>query len=316
MTHDEERALAQVASEAIAELRARRRWKIFFRFLWLTVFALLVLGVVLGGTDSKGHKYGPHIGVVQVHGLISNSDYASAENVVDALNRAFASPDSVAVFLDIDSPGGSPVQSSQIYRAVSQLKKQYKKPVYAVIGDMGASGAYYIAAAADKIFADPASLVGSIGVIFHSYGIGDLLEKIGVDARTITSGKHKDFLSMTEPLKPEEVAHMQAMLATIHAQFRDAVKNGRGERLKDEEYPEVFSGLFWSGEQAQTLGLVDGLLDMRELARIEFDDAPLQIYEPPLSPWEALQHNFAAEGKVALRQALGVGQKINAVFAE
>ena len=208
------------------------------------------------------------------------------------------------------------MQSAQIYRAIARLKAEHKKPVYALISDVGASGAYYVAAAADKIYADPSSLVGSIGVIFESYGIADLLGKIGVDPRTITSGESKDFLSMTRPLRPEEVAHMQGILANVHEQFRKAVKEGRGERLKDDAHPEIFSGLFWTGEQALELGLVDGLGDMREVAKSEFKLDDLRFYEPALSPWEQVRRSFKSESSAALRQVLGVGQKVQAKLGE
>lgn len=317
MTHDEERALAQVAREAIAELRARRRWKIFFRFVFLALVLLYVFYLLSALNSSEGKaSTGEHVAVVSVYGVISDTDYANALDINDTLERAFSHPHSRAVFLDINSPGGSPVQSAQIYRAIARLKAEHKKPVYALISDVGASGAYYVAAAADKIYADPSSLVGSIGVIFESYGIADLLGKIGVDPRTITSGESKDFLSMTRPLRPEEVAHMQGILANVHEQFRKAVKEGRGERLKDDTHPEIFSGLFWTGEQALELGLVDGLGDMREVAKSEFKLDDLRFYEPALSPWEQVRRSFKSESSAALRQVLGVGQKVQAKLGE
>lgn len=316
MTHDEERALAQVAREAVAELRARRRWKIFFRFFFIGLLLLYVFYMLraFSGDEDGGAK--EHVAVVSIYGVISDSDYANAVDIYESLSRAFAHPMSRAVFLDINSPGGSPVQSAQIYRAVTRLKAEYKKPVYAVISDVGASGAYYVAAAADKIYADPASIVGSIGVIYESFGVADLLAKIGVDPRTITSGENKDFLSMTRPLRPEEVAHMEALLSEVHAQFRDAVKAGRGDRLKDAEHPEIFSGLFWTGEKAQALGLVDGLGDMHEVAAQELKLDDLRFYEPHLSPLEQMRRSLKSESRAALRQVIGVGEKVQAKLGE
>lgn len=317
MTHDEERALAQVAREAIAELRARRRWKIFFRFVFLALILLYVFYLLsaFGSRGDKNHA-GEHIAVVSVYGVISDTDAANALDVSDALERAFTHPHSKAVFVDINSPGGSPVQSAQIYRAINRLKAEHKKPAYAVISDLGASGAYYIAAAADRIYADSASLVGSIGVISQSYGVGGLLGKIGVEPRTFTSGESKDFLNIAKPLRPEDVAHMEKMLNNVHRQFIKAVKDGRGGRLKDAEHPEIFSGLFWSGEQALELGLVDGLGDMREIARAEFKLDELRFYKPALSPWEEVRRSLKAESSAALRQVLGIGQKVQAKLAE
>ncbi|MDO5091082.1 MAG: signal peptide peptidase SppA [Cardiobacteriaceae bacterium] len=317
MTHDEERALAQVAHEAIKELRARRRWKIFFRFLFVGLFAAYVLYIVNATRQKEpAQANAQHVAVVQVHGEIGAQDYANAADVIESLEDAFAHPQALAVFLDINSPGGSPVQSAQVYRAINRLKEKHKKPIYAVISDVGASGAYYIAAAADEIHADAASLVGSIGVISQSYGVGDLLGKIGVEARTFTSGESKDFLNMAKPLREEDVAHMNAMLDNVHQQFIRAVKEGRKDALKYEEHPEVFSGLFWSGEQALELGLIDGLADMRELALAKAGTAVLRVYEPHLSPWETLRRNLASESGAALRQFLGVHQKVDAVLAK
>lgn len=316
MTHDEERALAQVAREAVAELRARRRWKIFFRFVFLGL-VLLYAVYLASAVRSNGESYGEaHVAVVRIHGVISDADYANAVDIHDTLVRAFANPESRAVFLDINSPGGSPVQSAQIYRAVMRLKAEHKKPVYAVIGDVGASGAYYVAAAADKIYADSASLVGSIGVIYESFGVSGLLDKIGVVPRTIISGENKDFLNMTRPLREEEITHMRQILANVHAQFQKAVKDGRGTRLKDAEHPEIFSGLFWTGEQSVALGLVDGLGDMHEVAKSEFATDVLRFYEPALPPWEKLRRGLKSEGGAALRQVLGVGQKVSAKLPE
>lgn len=317
MTHDEERALAQVAREAIKELRARRRWKIFFRFFFAGLIVAYVLYLV-GAMQRKepGQATMPHVAVVQVHGVISARDYANATDLIESLQDAFSNPHSLGVFLDIDSPGGSPVQAAQVYRTIGRLKAKHKKPVYAVIGDIGASGAYYIAAAADEIHADPASLVGSIGVISQSYGVGDLLDKIGVESRTFTSGSNKDFLNVAKPLRPEDVAHMKEMLDHVHQQFIRAVKEGRKGVLKYEEHPEVFSGLFWSGEQALELGLIDGLADMRELAQAKAGTEVLRIYEPHLSPWEELRRNLASESGAALRQFLGVQQKVEAILAK
>lgn len=316
MTHDEERALAQVAKEAIAELRARRRWKIFFRFVFLALILLYVVYLVSALSPKDDRRAPEHVAVVSVKGVISESDYANALDVNDALEHAFSHPNSRAVLLDINSPGGSPVQSAQIYRAIVRFKAEHKKPVYAVISDVGASGAYYVAAAADKIYADPTSLVGSIGVISQSYGVGDLLDKVGVEPRTFTSGESKDFLNIYKPMRPEDVAHMEKVLNNVHQQFIKAVKEGRGDRLKDGEHPEVFSGLFWSGEQALELGLIDDLGDLTEVAKKEFDTDKLRFYEPSLSPWEQMRRSLKSESSAALRQIIGVGQKVQAKLPE
>ena len=198
MNFDEERALAAVAHEAIVETRRRRRWQIFFRFIWMGYFLLLLLIMLNVGGNRDSASSGPtseHIAVVPIQGLISADSDANADDIIRSLEKAFKNPNAKAVFLDINSGGGSPVQSGEIYRAVMRLKSEHKLPVYAVIADAGASGAYFIAASADEIYADPASIVGSIGVISQNFGYRELLGKLGLDPRTFTAGEHKNFLA-------------------------------------------------------------------------------------------------------------------------
>ena len=306
MTYDEERALAQVANEAITELRRRRRWKIFFRLLWLLIVLAIVARFVLVDSEEKFYPSATaHVAVVEVDGVIAPGMIASAEDISDALKDAFENPQSKAVILAINSPGGSPVQAGQVYRTIDRLKTKHGKKVYAVISDVGASGAYFIAAAADEIYADPASIVGSIGVISQSVGVEGLMDKLGVEGRTFKSGKYKDFLSPTKPLQPDEVAHMDSVLNDVHQQFIDAVKAGRGDRLVDPEANNVFTGLFWSGQQAEKLGLVDGLASVRELVDELYDsDMPTVLYTPALSPWQQLSRDLKSE----------VTQQINTLF--
>ena len=201
-----------------------------------------------------------HLAVIDIVGTIDSSSGQSTVNSEDtnkALNRAFEATGSKAIALNINSPGGSPVQSDEIWQEIRYLKKQHPdKKVYAVIGDMGASGAYYIASAADEIIVNPSSLVGSIGVIMPNYGLSGLAQKLGVEDRTLTSGNNKDILSMTKPINPAQQAHVQAVLDNVHTHFINAVKEGRGKRLKSND-PAVFSGLFWTGEQAIALGVAD-----------------------------------------------------------
>lgn len=200
----------------------------------------------------------PHLAVVEVSGVIASDTPANARDVSGALMEAFESPNSKAVALAINSPGGSPVQSDEIWQTAMELRKEYpNKKLYAVIGDMGASGAYYIASSADEIWVNPSSLVGSIGVIMSSYNIQELLNKAGVKANTLTSGEYKDILSMTRNMTDSERAHVQQVLDTTHQNFIDAVKAGRGDRLKNPEQNQLFSGLFWSGKQSVELGLAD-----------------------------------------------------------
>ena len=314
MNFDEERALAIVAHEAIVETRRRRRWQIFFRFFWMGYFLLLLL-ILLGlgksdrdNTSSSGPS-SKHIAVVPIQGLISADSDANADDTIRSLEKAFKNPHAEAVFLDINSGGGSPVQSGEIYRAVMRLKGERKLPVYAVIADAGASGAYFIAASADEIYADPASIVGSIGVISQNFGYRELLGKLGLDPRTFTAGEHKNFLAGDQPLKPEEVAHMQGLLDNIHQQFIKAVRDGRGSRLK--ETPEMFSGLFWTGEQALPLGLIDALGDKNTLRDAKYKDLKMIEYKRDRNAFERLMRDVGSETSASLRRALDLSEQVN-----
>ncbi|MEO7254278.1 MAG: S49 family peptidase, partial [Casimicrobium sp.] len=192
---------------------------------------------------------------------------ASAENINAALAAAFKDTDSVAVILNVNSPGGSPVQSARIYNEIKRLRKDNpEKPLYVVVDELCASGGYFVAAAADKIYVDPSSLVGSIGVIFQGFGADKAMEKLGIENRTVTSGENKAFMDPFAPMKPEQKAHLEAMLGDVHQQFIKAVRDGRGERLK-EGTPGLFSGLIWSGNKAIEIGLVDAIGSVGSVAR-------------------------------------------------
>ena len=310
-------ALASVAHEAIAEMRRKRRWKIFFRIFWALyclLFLFLLFGLKSGGGQDAPATYrGKHLAVVSVQGMIASDMEANADDIISGLEKAFKNPLAQAVILDINSGGGSPVQSGAVYRAVKRLKSERSDlPVYAVIADVGASGAYYIASAADEIYADPASIVGSIGVISYGLGYRDLLGKLGLDARVFTAGEHKNFLAGDKPLDPNEVAHMQALLDNMHAQFIKAVRDGRGERLK--ETPDMFSGLFWTGEQALPLGLIDALGDKNTLRNAKYKDIELVEYKPDRSPLEKLLRDMGAEASVGLRSALNFSEQTHPVL--
>lgn len=261
--------LEKTLQSGVVEQRRARRWGIFFKLLTFTyLFVALVLfapGIKFGGASTGG---GAHTALVEVRGAIMADEQASADNLVGSLRAAFEDENTKGVVLRINSPGGSPVQSGYVYDEIRRLRGEHPDTkVYAVISDLGASGAYYIASAADEIYADKASLVGSIGVTAASFGFVGVMEKLGVDRRVYTSGEHKAFLDPFQPQKPEETEFWQGVLHTTHQQFIDSVRKGRGERLKVEQHPELFSGLIWSGEQALQLGLVDGLGSSSYVAR-------------------------------------------------
>jgi len=255
----------KLAFAAYKEQKRARRWNLVFRgfiVIWLFSF----LAILLTNERSATKELKPHTALIDISGVIASSNEASADNIVTALRDAFESKQSAGVILRINSPGGSPVQSGYINDEILRLREKYPdKPLYAVIVDICASGGYYIAAAADKIYADKASLVGSIGVIMNGFGFTEAMDKLGVERRLLTAGEHKGFLDPFSPVKEEEVTHIKSVLDNIHNQFIEVVKNGRGDRLADDE--QLFSGYIWSGEKSMELGLVDALGSSSHVAR-------------------------------------------------
>lgn len=263
--------LEKLAFAALAEQRAARRWRIFFRLAWLLLFAGLVWTLASNEMASNASKSAPHTAVVNVKGEIADGAEASAENVLAALRSAFEDQGSQAVVLLINSPGGSPVQAGIINDEIVRLKQKHNKPLYAVVEETCASAAYYIAAAADDIYVDKASIVGSIGVLMDGFGFTGTMEKLGVERRLLIAGENKGFLDPFSPQSDKQRQFAQSMLDQIHQQFIAVVKEGRGDRLKSTD--ETFSGLFWTGQQAIDLGLADhpGSLDYvaREVVKAE-----------------------------------------------
>jgi len=258
--------IARLAEASLIEQRRARRWGIFFKLLGFGyLFFILVMMFWEGPTEERLATQ-PHTALVALEGPIMEGSPAGAETIIKGLRRAFEDKYAQGVVLRINSPGGSPVQSGYIYDEIRRLRAKYPdKPLYAVIADIGASGGYYVAAAADAIYADKASIVGSIGVRMDGFGVVEAMKKLGIEHRELTAGEHKSLMSPFKPIDPTEKAHMEKLLADVHAQFIDVVRKGRGERLK--ETPELFSGLVWTGEQAVGLGLVDGLGGVDYVAR-------------------------------------------------
>lgn len=284
--------LEKVALASIQEQRRSRRWGIVFKVLtFLYLFALLGLLAHSQHGDGTAALAGTHTAVVNITGEIADDKDANAEQIDTGLENAFKAKNSKAVILRINSPGGSPVQAAYVYDEIRSLRKQYpSKKVYAVITDMGASGAYYIAAAADDIYVSPASLVGSIGVIMQGFGVQGLMQKLGVEDRTMTAGTHKAILSPFREVTPEEKAHVQMLLDTIHQQFIKAVKDGRGARLKIT--PDTFSGLFWTGQQAVDLGLADGFGSVESVAKNVVGAEDVVDYTESGTPFEHALKKF------------------------
>ncbi|WP_332776174.1 S49 family peptidase [Polaromonas sp.] len=260
----ERATLEKLAFAALNEQKAARRWKTFVRLSWLA-FLVFLLWFALHRGAPTNDVTAPHTAVVEIKGEIAAGADASAEFVNAALRAAFEDEGAKAIVLLINSPGGSPVQAGMMNDEILRLKAKYKKPVYAVVEESCASAAYYIAVSADKIFVDKASIVGSIGVLMDGFGFTGLMDKLGVERRLVTAGENKGFLDPFSPQSERQRVYAQAMLDQIHQQFIAVVKAGRGKRLK--ETPEMFSGLFWSGQQAVELGLADHLGSLEYVAR-------------------------------------------------
>jgi len=255
----------RLAFASLNEQRRSRRWSIFFRsLLFMYLFALLFY--FPSNWEENAITTGKHTALIDLDGEIAANSQANADTLIQGLRDAFKSKNTVAVILRANSPGGSPVQAGYVYDEIKRLRKKYpNKKLYAVVTDMCASGCYYIASAADEIYADKASIVGSIGVLMNGFGFVDAMKKVGVERRLFTAGKHKGILDPFSPLKKDEVAHVKGLLESVHQQFINKVKEGRGKRLSKN--PDLFTGLFWNGEEAVKLGLVDGLGSSSYVAR-------------------------------------------------
>jgi protease-4 len=263
----ERETLEKLVFATIREQQASRRWGIFFKFatLGLLLFALWAyFDFNFSGSDME--TLGRHTALIEIDGGIESEGSGSAKAVIPSLDKAFADSGSVAIVLRINSPGGSPVQAGMIVDEIVRLRKGYPaKQLYVVVDEMCASGGYYIAAAADKIYVDKASIVGSVGVLMDGFGFTGIMDKVGVERRLLTAGENKGFLDPFSPQSDKQKAHAQAMLNEIHQQFIKVVRSGRGKRLK--ETPEMFSGLFWSGAKAVDMGLADGFGTVDSVAR-------------------------------------------------
>lgn len=256
--------LEKLALSAIREQRRSRHWSILFKTLGF-LYLFIVLFLAAGWFRSDGVSITAHTALVDLQGVIA-ADQASADSVIGSLQGAFEDKKTMGVILRINSPGGSPVQAGQIYDEIKRLRALHPKvPLYAVVDDICASGGYYVAAGADKIFVDKASIVGSIGVLMDGFGFTETMQKLGVERRLLTAGENKGFLDPFSPVDPKHEAFARQMLEEIHAQFIAVVREGRGKRLK--ETPETFSGLVWSGEKSIQLGLADGFGSVESVAR-------------------------------------------------
>ncbi len=253
----EREVIEKLAFAAVNEQRKNRLWGIFFKILLFIYLIVILFMTIYPNFKAELDKSGEgHTAVIDIKGEIGEDKDASATSIIEGIHNAIEDEGTKGVILHMNSPGGTPVQAEYVYQEIKEIKKENPDmPIYAVISDICASGCYYIAAATDKIFVSPASIVGSIGVIMNGFGFVDTLKKFGVERRLLTAGSHKAMLDPFSPVNKAENEHMQVLLDQVHQQFITAIKNGRGERLK--ETPEMFSGLVWTGEESLNLGLAD-----------------------------------------------------------
>jgi len=311
-TRWERQMLQQVLNDTLIENRRKRRWGVFFKFLaFAYLFALLGVMIWSDDLDMSKAVAKEHTAVVKVEGLIAADTKASADKIVTGLRDAFEDKKTKGVILRLNTPGGSSVQSRYINRELVRLRAKYPKiPVYAVCVDVCASGGYYIASAADEIYADEGSIVGSIGVLINGFGFVDTMEKLGVERRLLTAGEHKGMLDPFSPLKPGDEVYVQEMLSQVHRQFIDAVKEGRGDRLKYQDHPEVFSGLFWSGEEAKRLGLIDEFGSSSYVAREVIGAEEIVDYTPREEIWDRFARRLGAGAAEMLGSWSGLDSRL------
>ncbi len=297
----EQALLTQFARAYLQQQRSEQRWRWFWRLVWLLVAASIVVGTLQTVPSAKA-PVTAHTALVEVRGAIATDAEANADNLMAALRSAFEDHGARAVVMRINSPGGSPVQAGLVHDEIVRLKALHKKKIYAVCEEMCASAAYYIAVAADQVVVDKASVVGSIGVLMDGFGFTGVMDKIGIERRLMTSGANKGMLDPFSPRDPVQETYAQAMLDQIHRQFIAVVQKGRGQRLKDN--PELFSGLFWNGEQAVSMGLADRLGSLDQIARDEVKAEDIIDYTQKENLAERLAKRFGAAVGAGAVQAM------------
>ncbi|QUX91878.1 signal peptide peptidase SppA [Marinomonas sp. A3A] len=286
--------LEKTLSENLIEKRRARRWRIFFRFTTLAIFLAVVGGWFAKSNFQDVSLESDVVAMIPMRGVIGADNEIESSEFVSLLDAAYQNSRLKGVVIEMNSPGGSPVHSGIIYDAIRAKEQNYPDiPVLVVVEDMAASGGYYIASAANEIYADKASLVGSIGVISSGFDASNLLEKIGVERRTFTAGRNKAFLDPFAPMTEEAKVKWQAVLDETHQQFINAVKEGRGDRLVITD--DVFSGMVFTGSQAIKIGLIDGLASVNEILDSRFPDAEPVVYEPKQDSWKELAKEFGVE---------------------
>ncbi len=301
---DDQSMVHELAKEMLEEKRSSRKWSNFFRCLMYFYIGVVLFALIFGsfrGASEFGAS-GAHLAVIPFNGTIAANGDVNATEMNGLLESAFENDLAKGIVLQINSPGGSPVQSESIFNKIRALRAEYPdKKLYAVVSDVCASGSYYVAAAADEIYAARASIVGSIGVRMDSFGLTEFMDKVGVESRTITAGENKAIFSPFDEVNPAHVAHLEKLIGQVHEQFINDVRSGRGDRLTEVE--GIFSGLFWTGEEALEIGLIDGLGDADYVAKEKFDDLKLVTYEPARNLLEELTQGVGASISAGIEEA-------------
>ncbi|MDJ0806529.1 MAG: S49 family peptidase [Gammaproteobacteria bacterium] len=316
-THDspdswERRQLDKLLMSTLKENRRSRRWGIFFKSLTFAyLFLLLAMLIWSDEWDMSQASLKEHTALVEVDGIIAPETKASADKIVTGLRNAFKDKKTKAVILRLNTPGGSPVQSRYVNDEITRLRKKYPDiPLYAVVVDMCASGGYYIASAADEIYADRGSIVGSIGVLMNGFGFVEGMQNLGIERRLMTAGENKGIMDPFSPVSEEDKAHLQRMLDQLHGQFINRVKEGRGDRLKADEYPEIFSGLFWSGEEAKRIGLIDAFGSSSYVAREIVGVEDIVDFTPEEDVWERFAERLGAGVAQGIARISGLSDSV------
>lgn len=300
----EKTVLEKLAFAALDEQKRTRRWGVFFKFLTFAYLAVALGMFIYPRFESEMTTDKEHVAVIDVLGMIVDGEATNADVIIEGLRDAEKDKNTKGIILNINSPGGSAVQSAYVYEEIRRQKAKHPDiPIYSVVGDMCASGGYYIASASDKIYVNRASLIGSIGVIMNGFGFSDVLHKLGVERRLLTAGEHKAMLDPFSPVNQQEEQHMQSLLDQVHQQFIAAVKQGRGDRLK--ETPEMFSGLVWTGEEGVKLGLADDFGSVDSVAR----DVIGTETKVNFTPQERLLDRLAGKFGASFAQAMGTAIK-------
>ena len=294
----ERAVLEKVALAAVTEQRRARRWGIFFKFL-VFAYLFIVLFIAMGWAGKKDGSHDKHTALVEINGVIAPGTSASADAVMQGLADAFKDKRTQGIILRINSPGGSPVQSGYINDEIKRLRAKHPEiPLYAVVEDVCASGGYYVAVAADRIYVNKASMIGSIGVLMNGFGFTGTMEKLGIERRLLAAGENKGFLDPFSPMSDTQKEFAQKMLGEIHEQFIDVVRKGRGKRLK--ETPEMFSGLVWVGQKSIELGLADAIGSMEQVARDVIKAESIVDFTPRENVAERFAKRFGAAAAESL----------------